>query len=200
MTSLNPCVYNEPEVSMANNTISRPLRRVKPHVTGEVQCVDCGHRWDVKRGGLDIRAAEKAALAEECPGPNHPPGPASVVMTAGIKRTIRRLLEGEYQNLRRTTAERLAGLGLAVQRARPMHKTSMCYPLHPERFAERCEELGILRPELGTVRDRRCADCGQHQRCEWDICPYEAGVGGVTDPARAMWLCEQCQSERAASI
>lgn len=114
------------------NRITRQFRKVRPHVTGEVECVDCGHRWDVERDGADICAAKRAALAEKCPSPHHP---------------------------------------------RRVSKT-----------------------RLGTVKVRRCADCGDRCQCTWDICPYEADVGGETDPAKALWLCEDCQSNRAASI
>lgn len=117
---------------MANNRITR-IRKVRPHVTGEVQCVECGHRWDIKRDGADIRAAERVALAEECPGP--------------------------------------------------------------------CQwKKRVPKTKLGTVRMRRCADCATRCQCTWVICPHEADVGGETDPAKAMWLCDGCVSDRAADI
>lgn len=55
-----------------SNRITRQFRRVRPHVTGEVQCIECGHRWDFEMDGADIRAAKRAALAEGCPAPHHP--------------------------------------------------------------------------------------------------------------------------------
>lgn len=50
----------------------------------------------------------------------------------------------------------------------------------------------VPKTKLGTVRVRRCADCTTRCRCTWMICPCEAELGGETDPARAMWLCEDC--------
>lgn len=66
-----------------------------------------------------------------------------VGMTAGIKRTIRRLLNGECPNLRRTTIEKLDAMGLRMQRERPLHETPLCYPLRWKQFILRCDELGI---------------------------------------------------------
>lgn len=114
------------------NRITRQFKKVKPHVTGEVECVECGHTWDVERDGTDIRAAKKEALAMPCP-----------------------------------------------------------FPHHPKR---------VPKTKLGTVRVRRCVDCGAKCRCTWTICPYAEDLGGETDPATAMWLCEDCYGERAHSI
>ena len=125
------------------NRITRQFRKVKPHVTGEVQCIECGTRWDVERDGTDIRAAKKVALAEECPRlRNHP-------------------------------------------NAFPPHNST---------------RKKTPKTKLGTVRVRRCAECATRCPCTWDICPYAADVGGVTDPAEALWLCEDCVSSRAGAI
>jgi len=64
-------------------------------------------------------------------------------VTVGIKRTVRRLLAGETPNLRKLTIEKLAALGLIVQREHPLHEPPLCYPLHRKEFADKCRELGI---------------------------------------------------------
>lgn len=75
-------------------------------------------------------------------------------MTPGIRRTIRRLLDGECPDLRKSTIEKLHAMGLTVQRERPLHEPPLCYPLHRGQFADRCRELGIVggRPPGGRPR------------------------------------------------
>lgn len=64
-------------------------------------------------------------------------------MTAGIRRTIHRLLDGTCGDLHKSTRAKLDALGLTVQREAPRNEPPLCYPLHRERFFDRCMELGI---------------------------------------------------------
>ncbi len=62
------------------------------------------------------------------------------------------------------------------------------------------KENRIPKTKLGTTKVRICVDCKYRVVCTWTICPYAAEMGDETDPAKAMWLCDDCQSERAAAI
>lgn len=108
-------------------------------------------------------------------------------ITAGIRRTIQRLLNGECPNLRKSTIEKLDAMGLTVQREHPLHETPVCYPLHSEQFVAKCRELGIAprRPRVsapsGRVRPiwrnepmepdcKQCNDTGRHKSADCDQC------------------------------
>lgn len=65
-------------------------------------------------------------------------------MRAGLRRTIRHLLDRECPNLRKSTIEEMRVLGLIVQREAPRNELPLCYPLHWEQFVDRCMELGIV--------------------------------------------------------
>lgn len=57
-----------------------------------------------------------------------------------------------------------------------------------------------FKTKLGIVKVRKCSGCGDRCSCTWDICPFAAEIGNITDPNEAIWLCDKCIGERAMDI